>query len=165
MFTGVPPRVCLTDTIVNLNNKVTPAGGTWSGPGVTGGSFSATAAGVGVKTLSYTFTNGNGCVATANINIAVNDCIERHNVFATAIRLYPNPSSGRFNIRFLSDVYTEFSVRVATSSGQELKSYHFTGLRYGSVIPMDLSSLASGTYFLEVYNDAERAVFPFVIVR
>ena len=82
-----------------------------------------------------------------------------------AIRLYPNPSSGQFNIRFLSDIYTEFNVRVADGSGGEYNVYHFSNLRYGSVIPIDLRRLAGGTYFQELYNASERAVFPFVIVR
>ena len=145
--------------------RVTPSGGTWAGRGVTGSTFSASAAGTGVHTLTYTFTNTNGCTVSTYVNVMVNDCIERHNVFATAIRIYPNPSSGRFNIRFLSDIYTEFKVKVVDAAGREYRSYSFTGLRYGSVIPMNLSELAGGTYFLQVYNNAERASFPIVIVR
>jgi PKD-like domain len=163
IFTNVPPRVCLTDTLVTL--RATPAGGTWSGSGVTGSTFSATAAGPGVKTLGYTVTNANGCTATSFVNVTVTDCIDRHNVFATAIRIYPNPSSGLFSIRFLSDIYTEFNVRVVDGSGREYNTYHFTNLRYGSVIPMDLRRLAGGTYWLEIYNASERAHFPFVISR
>ncbi len=165
IFTNMPPSVCLTDTLVNLATKATPAGGTWSGPGVTGNTFSAAATGVGVKTLSYTFTNSNGCTAISYVNVVVNDCKERHNIFATAIRIYPNPSSGLFNIRFLSDIYTEFNVSVVTADGKELRNYHFDNLRYGSVIPMDLRILPGGTYFLQIYNASERAYFPFVIVR
>ncbi|MEO6541388.1 MAG: T9SS type A sorting domain-containing protein, partial [Ferruginibacter sp.] len=160
---SMPPRVCLTDTLITL--KATPVGGTWSGPGVSGTTFSPSAAGLGVHVLIYTFTNSNGCTALEYFNITVNDCKERHNVFATAIRIYPNPSSGQFNIRFLSDIYKEFSVRVIDAKGREYNTYHFTNLVYGSVIPMDLRNLASGTYWLQVYNASERAHFPFVIVR
>jgi hypothetical protein len=163
VFVNAPPRVCLTDTVVIL--VATPAGGTWSGVGVTGNTFNAVTAGTGVKTLTYSYTNGSGCAATANVNITVNDCKERHNVFATAIRIYPNPSSGQFNIRFLSDVYKEFNVDIIDAGGRTYRSYHFGGLMYGSVIPMDLRSLASGTYILKVYNDQEKASFPFVIAH
>ncbi|MEO6254789.1 MAG: PKD-like domain-containing protein, partial [Ferruginibacter sp.] len=160
---NMPPRVCLTDTLITL--RATPVGGTWSGNGVSGTTFSATTAGLGVHVLRYTYTNSNGCTAVSYFSITVNDCKERHNVFATAIRIYPNPSSGQFNIRFLSDIYKEFSVRVVDANGREYNTYHFTNLVYGSVIPMDLRRLASGTYWLQVYNASERAHFPFVITR
>ncbi|MFZ1783605.1 MAG: PKD-like domain-containing protein [Ferruginibacter sp.] len=163
VFDNVPPRVCLTDTVVIL--KVSPAGGTWSGTGVTGNTFSATSAGLGVHVLRYSFTNGNGCTQTSYFNITVNDCKERHNIFATAIRIYPNPNSGYFNIRFNSDIYSEFNVRVIDAIGRVYRSQHITGLRYGSVIPMAMPELAAGTYFLEIYNETERAQFPMVIVR
>jgi hypothetical protein len=54
---------------------------------------------------------------------------------------------------------------VINSRGQQLNTYHFNGLRYGSEIPMDLRALPAGTYFLQIYNASERAHFPFVIVR
>ncbi|MCS7086829.1 MAG: fibronectin type III domain-containing protein, partial [Bacteroidia bacterium] len=54
-----------------------PAGGTFSGPGVTGNVFSPSAAGVGTHTIVYTFVTPNGCVLTAQrivqvISIACN---------------------------------------------------------------------------------------------
>ncbi|MFN8242798.1 MAG: PKD-like domain-containing protein [Ferruginibacter sp.] len=163
VFTNMPPRVCLTDTVVVLN--ATPAGGVWSGRGVVNNTFNARLAGLGASTITYTYTNSSGCTNAVNATIVVNDCIERHNVFATAIRIYPNPNNGRFNIRFLSDVYKEFNVRIVAADGKVMKEYHFTGLLYGSVIPMNETNLPSGTYFLEVYNTQEKASFPFVIAR
>jgi hypothetical protein len=40
----------------------TPAGGVYSGTGVTGSNFNASTAGAGTFTLTYTYTDGNGCV-------------------------------------------------------------------------------------------------------
>lgn len=39
-----------------------PAGGVYSGPGVTAGIFDPAAAGVGVHMITYTYTNANGCI-------------------------------------------------------------------------------------------------------
>jgi PKD repeat protein len=53
-------------------NGYTPAGGTWSGTGVTtGGTFNPSTAGVGTHTLTYTFSNGNGCTNTDTIQMTV----------------------------------------------------------------------------------------------
>lgn len=49
-----------------------PAGGTFSGPGVTGNVFYPAAAGAGSATVTYTYTNGSGCTASQTTNITVN---------------------------------------------------------------------------------------------
>ncbi|WP_415374175.1 T9SS type A sorting domain-containing protein [Patiriisocius sp. Uisw_017] len=54
-----------------------PAGGLYSGPGVTDTgdginySFNPVAAGVGTHTITYNFTDGNGCSGSANDNVVV----------------------------------------------------------------------------------------------
>ncbi len=50
----------------------TPAGGSYKGPGVTGSNFSATAAGIGTKTIWYLFTNASGCTDSISKTIVVN---------------------------------------------------------------------------------------------
>ncbi|MBK8522074.1 MAG: hypothetical protein IPL54_14805 [Chitinophagaceae bacterium] len=163
VFINLPQRVCLTDTIVTLRS--TPAGGTWSGTGVSGNTFSAAAAGVGVHRVTYTVTNQSGCSTTRFENIVVNDCKERHNVFQQAIRIWPNPNQGRFSVQFNSDVYKEFRVKIVNARGQEMAYYEFKNLVYGQILPFDLSRLAGGTYFLYVYNSKESGVFPIIIQR
>jgi len=55
---------CVNNTIFTLSGG-TPTGGVFSGTGVSGGNFNATAAGIGAHTITYTFTDGNGCSNTA----------------------------------------------------------------------------------------------------
>ncbi|MBK7388835.1 MAG: T9SS type A sorting domain-containing protein [Bacteroidetes bacterium] len=53
----------------------TPAGGTFSGPGISGNTFSPAAAGVGGPyTISYSYTNGNGCSNSTSQNTTVVNC-------------------------------------------------------------------------------------------
>jgi hypothetical protein len=163
VFINMPQRVCLTDTVVVLN--ATPAGGTWAGPGISGNTFSAAAAGIGVHLVSYTVTNGFGCTTTRTASIVVNDCIERHNVFQQAIRIWPNPNNGRFSLQFNSDKYKEFKVKVVDSKGREMAYYEFKNLVFAQILPFDLSRLAVGQYFIYVYNTQESGVFPIIIAR
>jgi hypothetical protein len=162
IFLNVPPRVCLTDTIVTLT--ATP-GGTWSGPGISGNTFSAAAAGIGVHRVTYTATNANGCTTTRFANIVVNDCRERHNAFQEAIRIWPNPNDGRFSLQFNSDKYKEMKVKIVDSKGREMAYYEFKNLVFGQILPFNLSRLAVGQYFIYVYNTQEAGVFPIVIAR
>ena len=129
-----------------------------------GSTFNAAAAGAGTHTLTYTLGNGT-CTGAASVNVTVRDCPERHNVFASAIHIYPNPNNGQFNIRYLSDVYKAFNVRIIDADGHVVRNYAFTNLVYGSVIPFDLRMLPSATYFLEVYNEFESAAFRVVIMH
>ncbi len=51
----------------------TPAGGIYSGPGVSGINFNALLAGIGTHTLTYTYADIHGCIASATNTIVVND--------------------------------------------------------------------------------------------
>ena len=66
----VQPFYCIGDPIFNLS--ATPAGGSWSGPGIvnaTTGAFNTNnAGGPGIKTITYTINLG-GCIITAQVQI------------------------------------------------------------------------------------------------
>jgi PKD-like domain/Ig-like domain CHU_C associated/Lysyl oxidase len=72
---SLAPFTALCDTgTATLLTGGSPAGGTWSGPFVSGGSFNQTAAGAGQHTVVYSYTDGNNCSASAQAVITVNDC-------------------------------------------------------------------------------------------
>ncbi|GEM_PF-1260015 len=70
-FAGTFPPLCSSSTTFNLSSG-TPAGGTYSGPGVTGTNFNASIAGVGTHVITYTYTDINGCTNSATNTIVVN---------------------------------------------------------------------------------------------
>ena len=71
-FTGLAGTYCLTDAAVILAG--TPAGGTFSGPGVSGNVFDPAAAGAGTHSIVYTFTDANGCTNSETQQVTVNTC-------------------------------------------------------------------------------------------
>ncbi len=62
--------VCLTDDPVNLL-MADPPGGSYSGPGVTGGLFDAGAAGTGLHEINYVYTDIGGCSDSVSFNLEV----------------------------------------------------------------------------------------------
>jgi hypothetical protein len=66
--TGSYGPYCAGASVVSLSG--TPAGGTWSGVGVSGSSFDPAVA--GVYSVTYTYTDENGCTASAATSITVN---------------------------------------------------------------------------------------------
>lgn len=62
--------VCVNSSSMMLSGG-NPAGGTYSGPGVSAGMFNPTAAGVGSHTITYTYTDAQGCSNSASKTITV----------------------------------------------------------------------------------------------
>ena len=65
---------CTTDPIQTLTQG-SPSGGTYSGPGVTGNSFSPTSAGAGTHSIKYKVSNSNGCSDSVIVSVKVGNGI------------------------------------------------------------------------------------------
>lgn len=80
-FNAVGPFF-ISDAIVDLSSAVSPAGGAFSGPGISGSMFNPAAAGLGTHHVTYTFTDGNSCSNSASRDIVVNEeSVETNFVF------------------------------------------------------------------------------------
>jgi hypothetical protein len=149
---SIPDTVCISDPVIPL--LANPTGGSWSGPGVSGNSFIPPATAVGTYTLTYSYTSPAGCTATATKKIAVKDCPERIILLRdNAVQLYPNPNTGRFNIRINSVLYNKLMMRVYAANGTLLNTQQLSGLAWGRVLPIDLSYLPGGVYMVNFYYD------------
>jgi gliding motility-associated-like protein len=67
---GTYAPVCLNSGVITLTGS--PAGGTFSGPGVTGTTFNPATSGPGTHTITYSYTDQNGCSNSAISTITVN---------------------------------------------------------------------------------------------
>ncbi len=70
VVTLAPLSSCLGAAPFALTNG-SPSGGAYSGPGVSGGIFDPTVAGLGTHNINYTFTNSGGCTSSASSTITV----------------------------------------------------------------------------------------------
>ncbi len=143
--------VCKSDGSFSLT--ASPAGGAFSGSGITGSTFTPTVAGVGPKTVTYTVSSA-GCQSVLARVIQVNECAERHLLLSDfqAVFVGPVPNVGLFNIRMNTDLYTNLGVRIFGSDGKLHWQKEFPGISYGSVIPVDITRLGRGVYQVYMYN-------------
>ena len=143
---------CVSDPAFSIS--ATPAGGAFAGPGVSGTTFTPSVAGIGAKTVTYTISNA-ACQTVASRVILVNECAERHVTLDkySSVTVYPNPNNGVFNIRVNSDLYSKLTIRIYNATGQLVKTQLSSGITYGSVVGVDMSSLSGGTYHLYLSND------------
>ncbi len=65
-------QLCVTDDVITLSGQF-PAGGYFSGLGVTGNTFDPSVAGVGVHTITYTYVDSNGCSGSATDEVTISD--------------------------------------------------------------------------------------------
>jgi hypothetical protein len=145
-------RICLSDTLIPLVG--TPAGGNWSGIGVSGFNFIPPSTAVGTYVLTYSYTSAAGCTNTDTTTVKVVDCPERIRLLRDdAVILYPNPNSGNFNIRINSTLYNYLGVHVYNSKGALVRSMKFGGLVYGRIVPINITNLPSGTYMVKFFYD------------
>ncbi|MGZ3862135.1 MAG: DUF4082 domain-containing protein [Bacteroidia bacterium] len=141
---GFRDTVCISSGFQTFANG-SPAGGTYSGPGVTGTQFDPSAAGVGTHTITYSYTDINLCSNTATHNVRVDSCntMATPEVAKDRFIVYPNPNKGSFTIS-ASD-YIGW-VKIYSSIGELVyEEYAETGLQ-----KIDMTKLVSGIYLLEV---------------
>jgi hypothetical protein len=134
---------CMDDASITLSGG-SPAGGSYSGPGVTAGVFDPSV-GAGTHMITYMFTDTNGCSASAVQSIVVNACVGIEEQTADAISIYPNPSTGLLNIVSNS---SENTIVVFNAIGEAV----FTQQSHTTQVTIDLSAQTVGVYFVQVMN-------------
>ncbi len=135
---------CLDDPEFELTGG-TPVGGEYSGTGVTDGWFYPDIAGVGTHTITYTYTSENDCVNFAEQTIVVDDCTGITEFGDQLMQLYPNPSTGVFEIEL--NYQGSFSIQIYSIVGTMAYKIETSANGYYHNT-IDLSELESGIYFV-----------------
>ncbi|MGV3609721.1 MAG: choice-of-anchor J domain-containing protein [Fluviicola sp.] len=135
----------------------TPAGGTYSGTGVTAGNFNPATAGAGNHVLTYSFTDANGCDGQATFTMNVSACLGvAENGKEFGLEVYPNPTTGNFTASVTSG--SDFSiVNVVDLQGKEVA--FGSSKSAATAIEVDLSNQVPGVYFVNGLVDGQRFVF------
>lgn len=142
----------------------TPVGGTFSGPGVTGNTFSPAAAGAGGPYyIVYKIAEGS-CTKSDTISVTVTYGVsidETGNVSNLAV--YPNPNQGSFTLKFEVAQAQPLEITLFNVAGQTIlteKTNNFSGAYLKNI---QIANQASGMYFLEI--KAGNAVYRTKIVK
>ncbi|QHT71730.1 PKD domain-containing protein [Rhodocytophaga rosea] len=69
-FFGLAAQYCVDAAAVSLTGF--PAGGVFTGKGISGSSFNPSIAGVGTHTIRYTYSDGNGCINYDDQQVVIN---------------------------------------------------------------------------------------------
>lgn len=132
-----------------------PAGGVYSGPGVTNGVFDPAAAGVGTHTITYTYTDVNNCVGTLTQTITVDVCNGISGINPTAgLNVYPNPAADQLTIDLSLNHSEDVSVSLMNAIGQIVYESKSNLPEGNSLLRLNTGELPRGVYFLQVKTNA-----------
>lgn len=150
---------CLNMGSVALSGE-SPAGGTWSGPAVSGNSFDPMIAGVGTFAITYTYVDTNGCGGSVIDSILVDPCLTIVEPVVTIdFNMYPNPNNGEFSITV--DGNETVQVLIYNGAGQIIIDQQVYA---GEITPVSLE--AAGIYMVTVItNDGQQLTKRVVVNR
>lgn len=137
--------VCQLTTAPFTLSGVSPAGGTWSGTGVTDTIFNPGNASVGFNVISYTYTDNFGCTGSATDSIYVDICTGVNENALQTMSVYPNPSDGYFNLQLQAPAAVMLELFAA--DGRLIKREQYNGT---TAVTLDLRAEAAGIYFLRL---------------
>jgi hypothetical protein len=127
--------------------------------GQTGNSVNATIDAIGNYTLRV--TNANGCVGTSNV-VTISDSAQQK------MFVYPNPSTGKFQVRYLSDNNNLSPRKMAIYNAAGALVYQASFVMFGSYTAMDinLTSVATGIYYIHLMdNDGKQLATERIFIR
>ena len=114
-----------------------------------------------ISSLALSVTADNSCGSslpkTKNISVNLNCKLfsaesEDNNNFLSSVSVYPNPTSGKLNIFFGSDLKTQVSLKVIDVLGNVVFNNSILALIHTNQKEIDLSSLTKGIYMLILEN-------------
>ncbi|OQX77857.1 MAG: hypothetical protein B6D61_06520 [Bacteroidetes bacterium 4484_249] len=132
-----------------------PAGGEYSGTGVSNGFFDPSVAGLGTFEITYTYADNNGCEDFAMQTIYVDACTGLDETADGKMSIYPNPTNGNFELRI--DYSGMVSVKVINMLGVTV--YKEKTVATGNFTKsFDLNGMEDGIYFVSIQTNEKTYV-------
>jgi len=159
IVTGTAPStMCLNDATATLVGS--PAGGTWSGPGVTGNTFDPMTAGAGTHSLVYAYSDSLGCSGADTSSVFVDICLGMNSAGEINFSVSPNPNNGTFAIDFGTSQNNAL-VELIDVTGRAVQSNTVSG----SHATLNCETQPSGIYFVRVTANGITSMQKITIVK
>lgn len=131
----------------------TPAGGTFTGPGMSGNQFNPGSASIGTNEIIYTYVAPDGCGYSDTLTLNVSACAGIDELPTLNLQAFPNPTNGIFYLSGFSVKNVPFTWQIMNIAGQFISGGNDVLNSGENQISFDLSGLASGTYFLKIQTE------------
>jgi hypothetical protein len=148
-FSGLDTFYCIYNSPVTL--LPSPAGGVFSGPGISGLTFDPAVADTGHHAIAYTFSDSYGCTRVTSDSVLVDLCVGTDELTSVGqLTVFPNPGDGRFRVRTPMKGVFSAVISVTDITGKEV--FRETTISDGYLLDhaLDLSMLEAGGYLLRL---------------
>lgn len=142
------PTVCITDAPFVLNQG-SPAGGTYSGSGVSGNQFNPLLAGAGNIVITYEYGIGS-CVGQATKILVVDACASISENEEEVFLIFPNPTEGMLIVKGIT-LMDYKTIELFDVQGKKVASWDITDEK----MILNVSPFASGNYTISISNEAK----------
>lgn len=149
---SAPAAVCDNLAAFTLTDG-NPAGGTWSGNGVTGNTFNPANANIGDNTLTYTYT-GNGCNLSQSVVVNVIGCSKIDELEAQKFAIFPNPVVNEFTINAVETT----SINTVVVIDMNGKIIFMANPSNVNSFQIDTQTWAKGNYTVKINNTATKLI-------
>ena len=135
--------------LVNSNKSITQSTGKSTNPAQWTFQWKAPVAGTGDFSFYGVYAIGTSDVKTGKLDIKENTSLGVNYVeINKSINIYPNPSSGKINIKAGIFNGTAFKVTIFNAKGESVVSEFYNNIN--SDLSFDLSKQSKGVYFIEI---------------
>jgi Zn-dependent metalloprotease len=144
-FSLVSDTLCVNHQNIVLNGS--PAGGFYTGRGITGNTFNPLTANLGIDTLVYTYTSGNGCAKSKSIIVKIDACTGIATYDIPTILVYPNPASDYVVFKNFSN---SLLVKIYDAAGKVVLEESAKGT---DELKIGIAQLAQGLYQISMTSN------------
>ena len=120
-----------------------PSGGTFTIDGLPDSIFNPAVVGVGWHQVEYTYSDSNSCSGSSLQFVEIYNCVSVEELNSDGLRIFPNPSSGKFKLEFEAEVN---KLTVRNHLGQLIRENESVD----SGFLLDLSHESKGIYFVDL---------------
>ncbi len=154
-----------TDTFCDIDGPTalsggSPAGGTYSGPGVSGNAFDASSVGQGTYNVIYTFTDVNGCSDSASQSVVVDVCSGSVDIGSplSGLVAVPNPNNGEFTIWFNAAQTDDYVLEIHNTLGQVVYAETLNNFSGQYKKEISLAGFERGCYSVRLRSTSDETV-------
>lgn len=149
---SVTGPLCVNYAAVSLSGS--PAGGIYSGTGVSGSNFDPAVSGAGSFIISYYYTDINSCSATATQTVDVSLCTGINEVNDVSISVFPNPTRELIHVKMDASVVDNATIQLYDAIGKLIISERVNS----TVTTLNLANYAKGMYTIRVVSEEKQSI-------